>query len=353
MNMIKTTYLRDLVKRSRVYFDPHDWDTRVPEDRALIETYRAFNGVEPNSLPQKGLSPWVVRFEMDREAMLTADVSMIEVRHALHDFYRDELHAVFSDDNAENLIFRIKLPYDRSEDQDRDMLTEIKALERAMLETVAVRGISGITNAQLDNVKGERWDSGAQKYENQSEWVIVTSGTNLVEVLGAPHVDQRRTISNDVREVYDTLGVEAVRQALLNELSATLDSLYVNYRHIALLVDTMTHKGGLISIDRYGINRGDIGPLAKCSFEMTTNMLIEAGVFGAYDKVNGVSANIMLGQVAPCGTGDTEVMIDEAALFGIKEDDEEDEEVVEDDAKADAADVQQLDASMFALDLGV
>jgi DNA-directed RNA polymerase beta' subunit len=79
----------------------------------------------------------------------------------------------------------------------------------------------------------------------------------------------------------------------------------MNYRHMSLLIDTMTYKGQLMSIDRHGINRGDIGPLAKSSFEETTDMLINASIFAEYDKVNGVSANVMLGQQPPCGTGDS------------------------------------------------
>ena len=85
----------------------------------------------------------------------------------------------------------------------------------------------------------------------------------------------------------------------------------MNYRHLSLLIDTMTYKGQLMSIDRHGINRGDIGPLAKSSFEETTDMLVNASIFAEYDNVNGVSANVMLGQQAPCGTGDTQILLDE------------------------------------------
>ena len=77
----------------------------------------------------------------------------------------------------------------------------------------------------------------------------------------------------------------------------------------------MTYKGQLMSIDRHGINRGDIGPLAKSSFEETTDMLINASIFAEYDNVNGVSANVMLGQQAPCGTGDSNVLLDEEHLI--------------------------------------
>ena len=67
---------------------------------------------------------------------------------------------------------------------------------------------------------------------------------------------------------------------------------YVNYRHLSLLVDIMTNRGYLMSIDRFGINRGNIGPLAKCSFEETTDQLFKASIFGEVDKLNGVSSNI-------------------------------------------------------------
>ena len=152
-----------------------------------------------------------------------------------------------------------------------------------------------------------------------------TNGNNLLDILAHPNIDYTRTISNDVNEVYEVFGIEAARLVLLNELNEMLASEGVNYRHISLLVDTMTNKGALISIDRHGINRSDIGPFAKCSFEETSDMLIKAGIFGEYDKINGVSANIMLGQVAPCGTGDTEIMIDEEKLMNINDIDEQED----------------------------
>ena len=89
---------------------------------------------------------------------------------------------------------------------------------------------------------------------------------------------------------------------------------------MSLLIDTMTYKGQLMSIDRHGINRGDIGPLAKSSFEETTDMLINASIFAEYDKVNGVSANVMLGQQPPCGTGDSRIMIDEEHMLELLKD---------------------------------
>jgi DNA-directed RNA polymerase II subunit RPB1 len=152
-------------------------------------------------------------------------------------------------------------------------------------------------------------------FVDKEEYVLETDGTNLMSVLANDYVNSEMTISNDITEIYTIFGVEAARQALYNEIDDILNSTTsVNHRHIALLVDTMTCKGYLLSVDRHGINRSDIGPLAKCSFEETSDILIKAGVFGEIDRINGVSANIILGQIANCGTGDSQVIMDLSKL---------------------------------------
>ena len=164
------------------------------------------------------------------------------------------------------------------------------------------------------------------KFNNTTEWFMDTNGNNLPDILSHPNIDYTEQYQMILMK-YEVFGIEAARQVLLNELTDMLASEGVNYRHISLLVDTMTNKGALLSVDRHGINRSDIGPFAKCSFEETSDMLIKAGIFGEFDKVNGVSANIMLGQIPPCGTGDTQIMIDEEKLMNINDSIMEEEEV--------------------------
>ena len=77
----------------------------------------------------------------------------------------------------------------------------------------------------------------------------------------------------------------------------------------------MTNKGYLTAINRQGINRGDVGPLAKSSFEDTTDQFIKASIFGEKDKLKGVSSNIMMGQIIRSGTGFTELLLDEDKLI--------------------------------------
>ena len=132
-----------------------------------------------------------------------------------------------------------------------------------------------------------------------------------------PDVNPLKTISNDIYEVYDCLGLEAARQVLSqrNIRCIYFCRLICKFRHVNLLVDIITNRGFLMSIDRHGINKSDRGPLAKRSFEETPDIIARAAIFGELDKVTSVSSNIMLGQEVPIGTGAVDVMFDEEKYF--------------------------------------
>ena len=76
----------------------------------------------------------------------------------------------------------------------------------------------------------------------------------------------------------------------------------------------MTHGGKLMSIARHGINRIDSGALRKCSFEETVEILLEAAVHSERDRLGGITENIIMGQLAPMGTGAFEVKLDAPQL---------------------------------------
>jgi DNA-directed RNA polymerase II subunit RPB1 len=120
--------------------------------------------------------------------------------------------------------------------------------------------------------------------------------------------------STNVWDVYDVLGIEATRAILFNEINGLFEGVGVNYRHLCLLCDVMTRFGRLMSIDRYGINKNDIGPLAKASFEETEKILLKAALFGEVDPVTGVSANIMMGQPIRGGTAFSQIILDDQML---------------------------------------
>ena len=322
MNSIQTARFRELVKSSCVYYDPHDDPDRtlIPEDRDILRMHAAYADLVGSCDRRK--SPWLLRFEFDRMRMLEKQVYFSDINLALQDHYKDDtLTCIFSDDNSARLVCRARLLVPEGMDRN-DILTDVLALEQGILEGLVIKGVRDIEKAVLDAPKDEQmsYDEVSGGFVKRREWRIITDGSNMVEVMANPYVDYPRTKTNNVTEVLAVLGVEAARAALFDELQSVMwmsDSENVNYRHMALLVDTMTNRGNLIPIDRHGIKKGDIGPLAKCSFEETDEMLIRAGVFCELDKINGVSANIMLGQVPPCGTGEGDIIMDTEALMGI------------------------------------
>ena len=315
LNLLETTYINDIIKSSAIYYDKNDEETTIDNDSEFLKLYKIFE--EDCNVT----SPWLLRFVFDKEKMYHLGINMQDIYYKIKKHYDEYIECYFSDDNSDELIFRIKLINNEKNNliDENDIITELKALEQNIIENIIIKGVEGIKKVILLEDKDSKYDSKNGVFENNEEWYMETNGNNLLEILIQKNVDSNRTISNDVNEVYETLGIEAARQVLLNEINEVLEGEGVNFRHLSLLVDTMTNRGTLLSIDRHGINRSDIGPFAKCSFEETSDMLIKAGMFGEYDKVNGVSANIMLGQIPPCGTGDTEILIDEEKLMNIEE----------------------------------
>ena len=122
---------------------------------------------------------------------------------------------------------------------------------------------------------------------------------------------QVRTCSNNITEVLGVFGIEAVRGALLKEIREVIKaSSYVNYRHIACLIDVMTHRGCLMAITRHGINRLETGPMMRCTFEETVEILFEAAAYSMPDRCLGVAENVILGNLCPLGTGAFELFLD-------------------------------------------
>lgn len=320
-NSLEITKLSDILEQSEIYWDNGTYETSIDEDKGILDIYKEFSEMDVLANKCKSTSPWVLRMKFNKEKMNSFGIRMIDIYTKLNTVYDKYIDCVYSDDNAEECIFRLKLTDMALKDTESvDELASIKAMEHNIVYQVLLKGYKGIKKVSLNKKKYEKYNRDTQMFDKVIEWVLDTDGTNLMDILANPNIDSTRTVSNDIREIYDTLGIEAARNSLYNELINVTSEGSMNYRHLSLLMDTMTYRGCLVSIDRHGINRGDIGPLAKSSFEETTDMLINASIFAQYDNVNGVSANVMLGQQPPCGTGDCSVLLDEEHMMELIKD---------------------------------
>ena len=204
-------------------------------------------------------------------------------------------------------------PEDADCNQD-DLLCILKALKKTILNDIILIGIPKIKNASMySNENYIVYNEGTGSYDKKKKWNIYTEGNNLTDILSQPFINPYECSSNNIHEIYELFGIEAARNILYTEISEVFENAgsYINSRHKQRLVDMMTNKGYLMSIDRHGINKSDRGPLAKCSFEETPDILARAAIFGESDKMNSVSSNIMLGQEVSIGTGSIDVLFDE------------------------------------------
>ena len=127
-----------------------------------------------------------------------------------------------------------------------------------------------------------------------------------------PDVDYTRTISNNVWDIYETLGIEAAREFLIEEFMSIMEG--INICHAQLLVDRMTHGGGISSITRYTLKKDESGPMGKASFEESMDNFLNAAAHGDVEPTKGVSASIVCGKRANIGTGMMELSIDLKSL---------------------------------------
>ena len=326
---LEFTNLKKVTATTEIYYDPDPLSTIIEEDADFVQAYYE---LPDDDVDIKRLSPWLLRVVLDRAKMLDKQLTMAEVANRITAEFSKDLHVLANDDNAEKLVLRIRIvnekPMDKviaiegnaegNDDNDIGTIEEdvfLRRIESNMLNSINLRGIEGIRRVFLVEHKGVVVNERGE-YETASEWILETEGVNLREVLNHPSVDASRVFSNNILEVYDVLGIEAARAAILRELRKVIESdgSYVNYRHLAMLCDVMTAKGYLLAITRHGINRADTSALMRCSFEETVEILLDAAANGEADVCRGVAENIMLGQLSPLGTGAIQMRVNESEL---------------------------------------
>jgi len=336
MYMLEHTKLEEIVVSTEICFDPLEDFTNVQQDKLLMEQYVQFENMieecnqtqfsEETGLSEK--SKWIIRMEMNPEIMLEKNITMDDVHFALKNNYPDEITCVYSDYNADKLVFRIRMNNIVKEAQSKsikkqkinpldqsDQIYILKNFQDQLLNNIVLKGFKNINKVILRKIKDNLVEE-LGTFKKKEIWVLDTVGTNLLDILALDYIDYRRTFSNDIIEIFNVLGIEAARQTIYNELLEVIefDSTYINSHHLSLLCDRMTFATKMISIFRHGINNDNIGPIAKASFEETPEMFLKAAKHAELDTLKGVSANIMCGQEGYYGTSSFQVILDMAQM---------------------------------------
>ena len=251
------------------------------------------------------LFPWRIRLNLNKKKMYQHSISCLSMVKRIEDSYRD-LYVVASPDNIGIVDIYIdfsQIKMKKKEEEDTEHLEPFKegiCLRNIILPCVMDILVSGIHGIEQIFIR-----------EDKGEWLIDTQGSNLMAVFTNELLDERRCQCSDIWEIRKLLGIEATRQFIINEFYKVLSvsGASVGRRHIELLADSMTFQGKINSVNRYGIDRNETGPLAKASFEESVSNFFIAAVNNEKDEM-GVSSSIMAGKMAEFGTGYFDLVLD-------------------------------------------
>ncbi|MGC8516451.1 MAG: DNA-directed RNA polymerase subunit A'' [Candidatus Acidifodinimicrobium sp.] len=162
---------------------------------------------------------------------------------------------------------------------------------------LTLSGVKGISRVIINETDDKKY------------W-ITTAGSNLKDILRMEEVDQSRTITNDIIETSEVLGIEIARNLIIEEVSETLENvgLAVDIRHIMLIADAMCFSGEVKGVNRYGITGESSSILARASFEVPLKHLINASLEHDIDEFKYVANNVISNQVVPVGTGSVKLI---------------------------------------------
>ena len=219
-----------------------------------------------------------IEIKLDKEKMKRFDITNAQVLAAVS----KQMKGFNVKDNKDSIVLR-----SRSKEESINQVYKAKE----SVKEVHLKGVKGIDQV-LPVKRGD-------------EYIIMTSGSNLSEVLQIEGVDAFRTATNNIFEIEKILGIEAARQSIINEVYKVIENqgLNVDVRHIMLVADTMCFSGQVKGITRYGVISEKASVLARASFETPIKHIINAALIGEVDELDSVVENVMLNQPVPVGTG--------------------------------------------------
>ncbi|MDV0444603.1 DNA-directed RNA polymerase subunit beta' [Methanimicrococcus sp. At1] len=238
--------------------------------------------------------------KIDHIASVTTDLAQMKIVINVNEKAMNKRNMVFME-IAEK--FKDKIPdatVEVSEENFQIDLTPKDQRYRDLLQLT--KKINDITLKGIEDIKRVVLRKGS----DMDEYVLYTEGSALKDIIPIPGVDMSRTTTNNVSEIFSVFGIEAARNAIITEATNTLreQGLNVDIRHIMLVADLMTSDGEVKQIGRHGISGEKASVFARAAFEVTVNHLLDAGMRGNVDDLQGVTENVIVGQPIKMGTGD-------------------------------------------------
>ncbi len=277
---IKQVFFEQIIQKHGLHREVHD------------KWYSCFEWMYPDIFQKKSACDALVRFQCNHSTLFHSRLHLREIADTIHS-QMDGIICVWSPDEMGILdiwFSTTSLQSRNGQSPDITIHLFVDEILLPQLKMIQLKGIGGIEEVDFA--------------QDKSEWHLDALGYNLQQLYQLPVVDETRTVSNHMWEIYQVLGVEAVREFLIHEFTQVISvESYINPRHIQLLVDVMLFTGDISSISRYGVHKNQSGALTKCSFEESLDQILKAGIYGENEQINGVSGAIITGKLSNIGTG--------------------------------------------------
>jgi DNA-directed RNA polymerase II subunit RPB1 len=310
--------IKDLINKAEIYYLLNKDD----EINKIIKNDKVSNPFFINN--QKidlDLLPFVFRITVNDEKMLDKETSLLDIKTKFITYwYKNFSNVKTIKKNLKNIITKIdKLAILSNNDNvihirfkliDFTYSTVTEFL-KIVFDEITLKGIDSINDIELTHERQITFDDEGNTNVDK-EYVLTSLGINLPQINEIKNLDKQRIKINDIGIVYKYYGIEAARKVILDELIFTYGAggSSVNYTHLSLLTDFMTHIGEIISVDRHGLNKVNVDPMARASFEKIMEYFTNAALFNEVDTMKSISSRIMVGRVIPGGTGAFDLLLD-------------------------------------------
>ena len=327
-SFLKHLTIRELIDTAEIYYQVNtnnSLDNKLKDDNVINPFFINNQKTELTNLP------FIFRLKMNLEKMFDKETTLLDLKTKFMSYWYNNSQNAKSMKKIEKEIFtRInRLAILSSSENNKEQILHIRfnlnSFDYGILSDFLTLVLDQISLKGMDNIHGTNLieDEKIIEYQDdgtivsEKENVVVTEGINLHHIKKFKNIDFTRTVCNDIHTTLKNYGIEAARTILMKELINTFASGgadNINHNHLSVLVDFMSANGEITSIDRHGLGKLDVDPLAKCSFEKTMDHLVQAAVFNETDGMRSVSSKIMLGQVIPGGTGAFSLVLDTEKL---------------------------------------
>ena len=292
---IKEDWYESFVAFCGDHFSHLDWRIRIVLNKEEIYKHKLSPELVADIIEERYGDTRCVFSTMDECIVdVYVDTSNVESIEVILKSKKGEKETIINEDNKDfYFVHRVVIPY---------------------LLDIQVSGIKGIQkiwfskNTQNNHI-------GGSSIEN--EWIMDCKGTNLRELMNNEMIDHTTVISNNMREIFDILGIEAARKFIINEIKSIISfgGTYIDPVHYTLLVDAMTNGGYITGVNIYGMVKSIVGVLTPASFEQSHKNILDAPAKGITDNLSTVSAQIIMGKHIRMGTGYFDIHVDTKKLM--------------------------------------